>query len=119
MPNSIERRAHTKVVKNTFFEERNFLGITAKKSEQIHLRADRTFQAPHGIIVDNAVELANGAEQVFPEHGEAFTKSGGLSWHVVRAGGDDEILPLLGAFSHFKQSSDGLSSDELERLDDL
>ena len=61
----------------------------------------------------------DGAEQLFPEHGEAFTKSGGLGWHVVRAGGYDEILPLLGAFGHFEQSSNGLGANDFERLDDL
>ena len=39
-----------------------------------------------------------------------------VDWAGTRAGGDDEILPLLGAFSHFEQAGDGLSSDELERL---
>ena len=58
-------------------------------------------------------------QQFFAKHRDAFAKCGGLSGHVVRAGGNDDIFPTYGKFRQPRQNSRRSFTHDTQRTVDL
>src|SRR5687768_8003402 len=91
----------------------HLVGIAAEQRQLIELRADRAFQAAHGITREQLFNSSEGHEQLLSEHRETLAQRGGLSRDVVRAPRNHQVAMCLRLLREGEQGGCGLEMNEL------
>ena len=101
------------------FEVDYFGSVAIEQRNGVHLGANGSLEAADLVVRDEVLERGISTVEFFPEHRDALAEGGGLSRDVVRSGGDDEILPLLGTLTEAGEGSDGFVPDDQKGAEDL
>lgn len=101
------------------FEVGNLGGVAIEEGDGVHLGSDGSFESADLVVGDEVFERGVSAVEFFAEHRDALAEGGGLGGDVVGAGGDDEVLPLVGALAKAGKGGDGFVTDDEEGAEDL